>query len=159
LAVAHPFEVAFGAALALTLTIKMLTGATAGNEPPEHAVEQVLEHQGFVIGKPQPGTEPQLIPAVRGDCTLRFTDISALGWHRDVLARLTKPDEVLYFVVGGRIFDEQPRWRTFVKYVTHRAAAYSGLNVGAPTPVLGVLAVRVCGRDAVDWQAIAGVGG
>lgn len=158
---ARRFEVVFVAALALTLTVKVLTGATAGNgaPKPEGAVERVLERQGFVIGKPQAGTEPQLVPAVRGTCALRFTDISALGWHRDVLAQLTKPDEILYFVVGGRIFDEQPRWRTFAKYVTHRAAAYSGLNVGAPTPVLGVLAARTCGRGAVDWQAIASAGG
>jgi len=150
-------DVAFVAALSVTLGIKVLTGATAGGAAPspELNIQRALQQQGFQVGMPEPGSDPPLVPATRGDCRLKVTAVSALGWHRDILARITKPDEVLYFVVGGQVFDEQPRWKTFARYVGHRAIAYAGIPIGPPVPTLGVIAARTCAADAVNWAAFA----
>lgn len=153
-------EIGFAASLALTLSIKVMTGATASDEGGSQlAVEDLLKAQGFAIGEPEPHADPPLIPAARSDCTLRFTDVSALGWHRDVLAGLRKPDERLYFVIDGKVFDRQPRWRTFAKYVMQRVGAYSGVNIGGSSSLLGVIAGPECGPGSVDWRPVADMRG
>ena len=95
-----------------------------------------------------------MVPAQRPGCSLRVSEISPFGWHRDVLAQLTRPDERLFFVFRGKSASTQPVWQTFADYNWSRLQRYVGLQP-PERPVLGVIASADCGRLELPWSEVA----
>ena len=101
----------------LALTLVLTLGAKIAFDPGRSTSDGVLqqgqviaflERQGFLVGPPLPDVGPSMVPAQRPGCSLRVSEISPFGWHRDVLAQLTRPDERLFFVFRGKSASTQP---------------------------------------------------
>src|SRR5262245_56601890 len=109
-------EAAITLALALTLAVKIgfLPSVAPAKAPAEEKapVAGFLERQGFAVGEPLPNNDPAMLPATKAGCNLRVAEVSPIGWHRDVLARLARPGEQVAFVFDGSVFPVQPVWRT-----------------------------------------------
>jgi hypothetical protein len=157
----HPAEAGIALALALTLAVKiaLLPSVAPAETPAEEKgpVVAFLEHQGFAVGGPLPNNDPVMLSATKAGCSLRFAEVSPIGWHRDVLARLAAPGEQVAFVYGGNVFATQPVWKTFFDHSWRRLLAYAGLH--APEqPVLGIIASPGCSLRELPWGELAGLG-
>jgi hypothetical protein len=145
-------------ALALTLGIKVACHAYAADTETQAAgltpVAEVLERKGFMVDPPPPNVDPEMLAARKVDCSLRIAEVSPLGWHRDVLARLVGPHEQLRFAFRGELFANQPVWRTFIDYNWRRLLGYAGLRL-PNRPVFGILASPGCDLQDLPWDKLA----
>jgi hypothetical protein len=146
-------------ALTLVLTLGAKIAFDPGRSTSDGALQQgqviaFLERQGFLVGPPLPDVGPSMVPAQRPGCSLRVSEISPFGWHRDVLAQLTRPDERLFFVFRGKSASTQPVWQTFADYNWSRLQRYVGLQP-PERPVLGVIASADCGSLELPWSEVA----
>ncbi|MDW6021944.1 hypothetical protein SAZ10_09230 [Mesorhizobium sp. BAC0120] len=157
----HPTEAGITLALALTLAIKIAFApqATPAAVPSqwEAPVVTFLQHQGFAVGAPLPDIDPAMLPAMKAGCSLKVTQVSPTGWHRDVLASLARPGEQVAFVFDDKVFSTQPVWKTFFDENRRRLLTYAGLH---PTerPLLGVIASPGCALKELPWGEIADLG-
>jgi hypothetical protein len=150
-------EICVASALVLTLAVKTATGLSrrdAGIEAHwDVRVRPLLEDEGFVSDRYLGDHDPPLLPVHKPGCSMLIASVSPLGWHRDVLSRIVRPHERLFFVYRGEVFGEQPVWRTSARYHWDRVLSYAGL-AGPDEPVLGVIAGRSCGYGPVDWPLL-----
>jgi hypothetical protein len=157
----HLTEAGITLALSLTLAVKIAflpsvapAGTAAEGKAP---VVAFLEHQGFAVGEPLPNNDPAMLPAIKGGCNLRVAEVSPIGWHRDVLARLALPEEQVAFVFDGNVFSAQPVWKTFISHNWNRLLAYAGLHP-PDQPVLGIIASPGCALQELPWGELASLG-
>jgi hypothetical protein len=134
------------AALAATLSIKLLAaawGASRQNEDPRLLLEASLRAAGFRTEAPLPDSQPALLPATRRSCSLLIAQISPLGWHRDLLERLTRPGETRHFAFRGEVGESQQVLETSLSFYRMRILRYAGLSA-AEEPVWGIIASPEC---------------
>jgi hypothetical protein len=157
----HPTEAGIALALALTLAVKLalLPSVAPAGTPAEGKAPVVafLEHQGFAVGEPLPNNDPVMLPAASANCNLRIAEVSPIGWHRDILARLALPGEQVAFVFDGNVFSIQPVWKTFIDHSWRRLLGYVGLHP-PERPVFGIIASPGCAVQELPWGELAGLG-
>jgi hypothetical protein len=86
----------------------------------------------------------------KAGCAMLIANVSPLGWHRDVLSKIVRGNEQLFFVYGGTIFHVQPVWRTSAHYHWDRLRSYVG-SADRAVLVLGVIATRSCRAMDMNW--------
>jgi hypothetical protein len=157
----HPTEAGITLALALTLAVKIgfLPSVAPAETPAEGKAPVVafLEHQGFSVGEPLPNNDPVMLPAAKANCNLRVAEVSPVGWHRDILARLALPGDQIAFVFDGNVFAAQPVWKTFIAHNWRRLLTYAGLHA-SEQPILGIIASPGCALQELPWGELARTG-
>jgi hypothetical protein len=89
-----------------------------------------------------------------GECHLLIAEAAYQGWHRDSLRRLAAQDDQLRFYFRGRMYADQPIWRT--RLSGYWAAFLQNFGLNAPVdPVLGIVASPACKLTALPWQELA----
>ncbi|MGU3494716.1 hypothetical protein ACLBXM_11795 [Xanthobacteraceae bacterium A53D] len=83
-------------------------------------------------------------------CKMRVAVMAPQGWHSGVVRDLAKPEDDMFFVYKGGIYEDQPIWRTrmdlYSTLVLRRFGADPALH-----PVLGVIADPSCKARALPW--------
>jgi len=75
---------------------------------------------------------------------------SSRGWHRDLIRTLTKPTDHTFVVFGGRVYPEQPMWRTVIDFLSSKFLVELGLRASV-TPVITVIAGPGCDAERLPW--------
>jgi hypothetical protein len=92
--------------------------------------------------------------ASKAACQMLVTGISHRGWERDAMkGRATAMDEV-FVVFGGKIYGEQPTWRTASDFLWYKLLSELGLKI-RPTPILAVIATKTCDAERLPWHELA----
>src|SRR5262249_17297312 len=146
--------------LILTLGWKWVASSRLGasTEPEEqiaaHKVAVLLTRNHFNVAAPREVVfGMQMIDAAAGACHMRVAISAARGFHRDLIAKSTKPTERAFVVFGGVIYQEQPMWRTVPDFLWSRFLSKLGFNVHS-TPVIAVLEEPNGGAERLPWNEV-----
>ena len=149
--------------LALTLSIKIASGhspglgATALNDPEIETARgetaAFLVRNGFAVEEWWGDDDVRLASAQRRDCRLLIGPLSPIKWSRDLLHQLAPVDGRAFFVFNGSVYDDQPRWRSWMAYFWRRTALLVGLKVRYE-PLFGAVALDTCRDLKVPWTAL-----
>jgi hypothetical protein len=82
------------------------------------------------------------------------TEISHRGWERDAINSRATVVEQVFIVFGGKIYAEQPTWRTASDFLWYKLLSELGLKV-RPTPLLAVIATKSCDAERLPWYELA----
>lgn len=158
MAVWHGPRILFVTLLALSIGTKLVLGAAEYRGDGEQGVARrtvlaFLHRQGFRTGEPEEDTQLWGVPAVRTECRLRVAIVSPQGWHREVIHRTAPPGSHVFFVVDGTIYQDQPEWRTRVRYYWQRMNGLIGRQL-PPALILGVIASPGCEWLDGTWSTL-----
>jgi len=78
----------------------------------------------------------------------------AMGWDRDLLRQHTTPNDRVFVVFRGKVYDEQPTWLTVPDYLWSRVQRELGIN-RQPTPVFAVISPVGCQAERLPWHELA----
>jgi hypothetical protein len=95
----------------------------------------------------------QLLEATGGLCRLRVALSASRGWHRDLIRMMTRSADRTFVVFGGRIYAEQPMWRTVPDFLWSKFLTRLGFNVHA-SPVITVMEGPSCEAESLPWNEI-----
>lgn len=152
-------RIALGSLLALSVGIKLVHGSHTRPDPAawlaKHAVASLLRRQGFRVDPASiRQTDTPVVQAVTDTCNLLVVAAAPQGWHRDLVHRLAVPGDRVFFVVHGRIYDDQPLWRTWSYHYWRLANHLIGRRL-PDHPVFGIVASDTCNLRGLPWTDIA----
>ena len=142
--------------LSLTLGWKVTARWTAGEQPTERnmqvAIAEFLVRQHFSVSLSERAEEGKpAIVAKSGPCRMLITKSPSLGWDRDLIRRYADAEDQVFVVFRGRIYSDQPTFRTALDALWSRFLRELGFRMW-PSPVLAVVARRDCGADRLPWD-------
>ena len=145
--------------LPLTLGLKLaVRPANLGDTPGRDAQRKVVEflaRQRFVVSAAEQVEEGQpMVRASAGACHLLVAKSPAMGWDRDLVRRFETADNLVFSVFRGRIYAEQPTWRTVPDYLWARFRRELGIEASAE-PILAVVATKICDAEKLPWSELA----
>ena len=144
------------ALLSLSLGWKVVARATSDQRPPDRNIQvrvaEFLVRQHFNVsildnaeeGKPS-------VAANSGSCRMLVIRSPALGWDRDLVRRYAEAGDQVFVVFQGRIYANQPTFRTVLDALQSRFLRELGVKVW-PSPVLAVLATTSCEANRLPWD-------
>jgi hypothetical protein len=142
--------------LSLTLGWKVFARATREEQPTDRSIQvrvaEFLARQHFSIsmlehaedGKPS-------VTANSGSCRILVMKSPALGWDRDLVRRYANAEDQVFVVFRGRIYSDQPTFRTVLDTLWSRFLRELGVSAW-PSPVFAVVARRGCEADRLPWD-------
>ena len=142
--------------LAVSLGWKL--GVRPGNPPDtdgralQMQVAEFLRQQRLIVSTADRFEEGQ--PSVRagaGPCRLLVIRSPAIGWDRDLIRRHAEPGDDVFVVYRGRIFQEQPTFRTVLDFLWARLLRELGLNAHS-VPILAIIASKDCQAAEMPWN-------
>ena len=117
----------------------------------QREVADFLLRQHFIVARAERIEEGQpTIRASSGPCRMLVAQSPAVGWDRDLIRRYAAAEDRVFVVFRGRIYDEQPTWRTVPDFLWARLRRELGLRV-QPSPVLVVVASPSCEAERLPW--------
>jgi hypothetical protein len=145
-------ELCLFAGLAVSLGIKVAPVGAAIRDQVSWDVQTAaaFEKRGFSIKGIVPDRDPPMLSVHKPGCDMQIAEVSPLGWHRDLLANIVRPDEHLLFVYQGAVFETQPVWRTSTGYHWNRLRSYVGCS-DEDGFVLGIIASENCRAAEMEW--------
>jgi hypothetical protein len=150
-------------ALALLLVLSVGIKLTHGYSTPlsqaasvtKSEVAAFLDRQGFRVDEVDAtNVDSPFVQAAKGTCHLLAVAAAPQGWHRDLVHRLAAPDDQVFFVVDGTVFDDQPQWRTWTYHYWRLVNRFVGRRLPLH-PVLGVVASPDCDLGNLPWRDVA----
>ena len=144
--------------LPLTLGLKLVVRpATLGHLPDRDVQQKVmrfLEGQRFSVSAAERVEEGQpMVRATAGTCRLLVAKSPAMGWDRDLIRRYSAQGDDVFTVFNGRVYAEQPTWRTVPNFLWARFRREMGLAVSAE-PVLAVVGAKSCSAEGLPWTEL-----
>lgn len=142
--------------LSLTLAWKVIARAIPDEQPADRSIQvrvaEFLVQQHFSVsilegaeqGKPA-------ITASSGSCRILVIRSPALGWDRDLIRRYAEAEDQIFVVFQGRIYSDQPNFRTALDALWSRFLRELGFRTW-PSPVLAVVARMGCEADRLPWD-------
>jgi len=142
--------------LSLTLGWKVTTRWAAGEQPTERnmqeAIAEFLVRQHFSVSLSERVEEGKpAIVANSGPCRMLIAKSPALGWDRDLIRRYADAEDQVFVVFRGRIYSDQPTFRTALDALWSRFLRELGFRMW-PSPVLAVVARMGCEADRLPWD-------
>lgn len=143
---------------ALSIGTKLILSASEyGDDEQARVVERqvvsFLGSNGFHVNDPELDVQLWTVTAVKGTCHMRVAVVSPHGWHRQVVRHTTPPGSKVFFVVDGRIYEDQPTWRTRAYFYWRRMNGLIGRSLAASL-ILGVVASPECGWMDNSWSVL-----
>ena len=144
--------------LSLTLGWKVIARATRDEQPPDRSIQvrvaEFLVRQHFSISMSEHAEEGKpAITANSGSCRMIVMKSPALGWDRDLVRRYADAQDQVFVVFRGRIYSDQPTFRTVVDALSSRFLRELGFSTW-PSPVLAVVARTGCEADRLPWDKL-----
>jgi hypothetical protein len=132
--------------------------STAGEQPTERnigvPVAEFLVRQHFSVSISERFEEGRLaIAANSGSCRMLVVESSALGWDRDQIRRYADAEDRVFVVFRGRVYSDQPTFRTVFDALSTRFRRELGFRVW-PNPVLAVVARMSCEAEGLPWDQL-----
>jgi hypothetical protein len=146
------------ALLSLSLGWKVAARATSEEQPSDRTIQgrvaDFLVRQHFSVslletserGKPS-------IAAQSGGCRILVIRSPAIGWDRDLVRRYAEEGDQIFVVFQGRIYADQPTFRTVFDALWSRFLRELGVRVW-PSPVFAILARPSCEADRLPWEKL-----
>lgn len=153
------FKFFLGAALVLTLGVKILLRPAASDENQARSAQsrlvEFLTRQHFSVSVANRAVEGQAsIVATTGVCRILVVRSPPMGWDRDLVRRLASPADEVFVLYGGKTYNEQPTWLTVLDFLQARVLRGMGIN-SEPTPVYAIISPKSCNASILPWQELA----
>jgi hypothetical protein len=142
--------------LSLTLGWKVLARATREQQPTDRNIQvqvaEFLARQHFTISMLEQAEQGRpVVTASSGSCRILVIKSPALGWDRDLIRRYANAGDQVFVVFQGRIYSDQPTFRTVFDTLWSRFLRELGVTAW-PSPVFAVVARPECGADRLPWD-------
>jgi hypothetical protein len=140
--------------LSLSTGTKLFVGApgtTDEQAAAKVAISIFLNRYGFLVNDVDDQTKSPFVTAYKGECRFLLAAVAPQGWDRDIIHRLGAPNDRVFFVVDGEVYEDQPRWRTWIQFYLRRLNRYIGRRL-AVRPTLGAIASPECDVRHLAWQ-------
>ena len=143
--------------LSLTLGWKVIARATPDEQPTDRNIQvrvaEFLIRQHFSVSMMERAEEGKpAITASSGSCRMLVIRSPALGWDRDLVRRYADAEDQVFVVFRGRIYSDQPTFRTVRRRTLVAVPEGTGLYNAWPSPVLAVVARTGCEADRLPWD-------
>jgi hypothetical protein len=142
--------------LSLTLAWKVIARAAPDEQPTDRNIQvrvaEFLVQQHFSVSMSERAEEGKpAVTAKSGSCRLLVIKSPALGWDRDLIRRYADPEDQVFVVFRGRIYSDQPTFRTVLDALWSRFLRELGFRTW-PSPVFAVIARTGCEADRLPWD-------
>ena len=142
--------------LSLTLAWKVIARATPHEQPTDRNIQvrlaEFLVRQHFSVSILERAEEGKpAITASSGSCRILVIRSPALGWDRDLVRRYADAEDQVFVVFRGRIYSDQPTFRTVGDALWSRFQRELGFTAW-PSPVFAVVARKSCEADRLPWD-------
>ena len=142
--------------LSLTLAWKVIARATPHEQPTDRHIQvrlaEFLVGQHFSVSIMERAEQGKpAVTASSGSCRMLVIRSPALGWDRDLIRRYADAEDRVFVVYRGRIYSDQPTFRTVVDTLWSRFQRELGFTA-SPSPVFAVVARTGCGADRLPWD-------
>jgi hypothetical protein len=141
--------------LPVTLGWKLVARQGGANEPhenPQVRVAEFLVRQHFTVIGPT-NTGDSMVRAAAGPCQIAVTQSDTIGWRSSEIRSRATSEHLVFFVVGGKVYAEQPTWLTVSRYLWFRFQRELGFKVQA-MPVFAVIAGKSCDAERLPWAQL-----
>lgn len=144
--------------LSLTLAWKVVARATPDEQPTDRGIQvrlaEFLVRQHFNVSILERAEEGKpAITASSGSCRILVIKSPALGWDRDLVRRYANVEDQVFVVFQGRIYSDQPTFRTALDALWSRFLRELGFRTW-PSPVFAVVARKDCEADRLPWDKL-----
>jgi hypothetical protein len=144
--------------LAVSLGWKVVARATASERPSERSIQarvaEFLVQQHFSVSVLERAEEGKpSVAASSGICRLLVIRSPAVGWDRDLIRRYAEEGDSVFVVFQGKIFADQPTFRTVFGALGARFLRELGFKAW-PSPVFAVVAKPGCEAERLPWEQI-----
>ena len=145
-----------GVLLSFSLGWTVAARSNVGERPAERniqvAVAEFLVRQHFEVSMSERVEEGKpAVAASSGSCRMLVAKSPALGWDRDLIRRYADAEDQVFVVFRGRIYSDQPTFRTALDALWSRFLRELGFRMW-PSPVLAVVAKMGCEADRLPWD-------
>jgi len=142
--------------LSVSLGWKVLARAAPNEQPTDRAVQvrlaEFLIRQHFSVSMAERVEEGRpALTANSGSCRLVAIRSPALGWDRDLIRRYAETDDQVFIVFRGRVYADQPTFRTVLDALSSRFLRELGFK-SPPSPVFAVVARSGCEAERLPWD-------
>jgi len=142
--------------LSLTLAWKVIARATPHEQPTDRHIQvrlaEFLVGQHFSVSIMERAEQGKpAVTASSGSCRMLIIRSPALGWDRDLIRRYADAEDRVFVVYRGRIYSDQPTFRTVVDTLWSRFQRELGFTA-SPSPVFAVVARTGCEADRLPWD-------
>ena len=144
------------ALLSLSLGWKVVARATSDQRPTDRYIQgqvaEFLVRQHFsvsILDNAEQG-KPSVV-ANSGACRILVIRSPALGWDRDLIRRYAEAGDQVFVVFRGRIYTDQPTFRTGSDALWSRFLRELGVK-SWPSPIFAILATTSCEADRLPWD-------
>jgi hypothetical protein len=144
--------------LALTLAWKVIARVTPHEQATDRNIQvrlaEFLVGQHFSVSMMDSGEQGKpAVAASSGSCRMLVLRSPALGWDRDLIRRYAEAEDQVFVVFQGRIYSDQPTFRTVVDALWSRFQRELGFTA-SPSPVFAVVARADCEADRLPWDKL-----
>jgi hypothetical protein len=144
--------------LSLTLAWKVIARATPHEPPTDRNIQvrvaEFLVRQHFSVSIMEHAEQGKpAVTASSGSCRILVVKSPALGWDRDLVRRYADAQDQVFVVFRGRIYSDQPTFRTVVDALQSRFLRELGFSTW-PSPVFAVVARTGCEADRLPWDKL-----
>jgi hypothetical protein len=144
--------------LAFTLGWKVVVRSNVVKQPTERniqvAVAEFLVRQHFSVSMLERAEEGKpAVTANSGSCRILVMKSPALGYDRDQIRKFAGAEDRVFVVFRGRIYADQPTFRTVFDSLYSRLQRELGFRAQA-NPVLAVVARTDCDAERLPWDEI-----
>ena len=144
------------ALLVLTLGWKVIARASSDERPTDRSIQarlaEFLTRERFRVSLSERVEEGKpVIVAHSGPCWILIAKSPALGWNRDLIRRYAGAEDQIFVVFRGRIYSDQPTFRTVFDVLVSRFLRELGFSRW-PSPILAVVAKLSCEADRLPWD-------
>jgi hypothetical protein len=142
--------------LALSLGWKVLARAIPDERPTDRSAQsrlaEFLVGQHFSVSMSERAEDGKpVVTASSGSCRILLIKSPAIGWDRDLIRRYADADDQFFVVFQGRIYKDQPTFRTVLDTLWSRFLRELGFKKW-PSPVFAVVARSGCEADRLPWD-------
>jgi hypothetical protein len=142
--------------LSLTLAWKVIARATPDEQPTDRSIQvrlaEFLVGQHFSVSMMERAEQGKpAVTASSGSCRMLVIRSPALGWDRDLIRRYVEAEDQVFVVFRGRVYSDQPTFRTVVDALLSRFQRELGFTA-SPSPVFAVVARTGCEADRLPWD-------
>jgi hypothetical protein len=146
------------ALLSLSLGWKVGARATAEERPSDRYIQGrvadflVRQHFSVSILETSEQGKPS-VAAHSGGCRILVIRSPAIGWDSDLVRRYADAGDQVFVVFKGRIYPDQPTFRTVFDVLWSRFLRELGARAW-PSPIFAILAKPSCEADRLPWEKL-----
>jgi hypothetical protein len=139
-------EVVLALVLVASLALKAANSAAVPDKASDWVTERMaefLQKREFEITRNPSDVDLVSLFAVRDQCRILIANVSPLGWHRDVIRKITPDGSRLTYIFKGQLYEDQPILQTWLDHYWIRLRQSIGLSPSI-SPTIAVVQSAQC---------------